>query len=625
MNNRRAFVMALCVCALCAPPSLIALARSFGGQAPPSLIALAHSFGGQAAPSAGTGRLAGVIVTDTASPQPIRRATVRIAAAGVAPRVVGTDDDGRFAFDSLPAGNYTVSAAKSGFVQTFYGAAHPGRAPGASIPIADGARADVTVRMLPGAVITGTITDGTGAPRPGVPVTAIDLRGVRINVAAPVRVLSDDLGVYRIFGLPPGEYLVAASPRLLGQTEGRAVLSGVAMSAVTDAEVQWARGAIASSGIGAAIGPMPPAGASVIYAPVYFPGTTDVTSALPVTLSVGEERAGVNVSLRTVAVAQLAGKLIDDAGQPVTNATVTLAFRNTGQPSPASSLTFSGMVMMPRGTVTPAGFLVVGVAPGDYTITARSGVALRGAGPATGAPTLWSVLDLIVDGRDRSDLNMRMLPGAIVSGQVLFDRGNLTPPADQSTLELSFLTTLLTPLTSASSRAVVEPSGAFRFPGVPPGPYAMRAAVPGAAGWTLKSAMYKGRDLADGAIDLKPGEVLDGLVVTMTDHPAEISGRVIDAAGKPVTRYSVAVFTTDRSLWLPNNRRVKLAAPRADGLYTVTGLPAGEYAVAVVEGADSADLSDSSLLAQLLGSAFKVVVADGERKRQDLQVGGGSW
>jgi len=581
---------------------------------------------GQVAPKVGTGRLAGVIVSDTSSPQPIRRATVRISGAGSAPRVVGTDDDGRFAFDALVAGSYTLSAAKNGFVQTYYGSPHPGRGPGVPIKLADAGRADVMLRMLPGAVITGTITDQSGAPKPGVAVVALDLRGARTNSASPASAVANDQGVYRIFGLPPSEYLVAALPRLMIQSEGRGLIGGVPISGVTDAEVQWARGAIGGAGSGGAIGPMPPAGPPVSYSPVYFPGTTDAAGAAPVTIAVGEERSGVNLALRIVPVAQLAGKLIDDAGQPVTSASVGVSMRNTGQPSAGSILMYNGMLNLPRATVTPAGFSIVGLSPGDYTLTARSGVLTRGSAPPSGAPTLWAVLDVVVDGRDRNDLLMRMLPGAIVSGSVAFDRSNLTPPSDLTKVELSFSTTSLVALNASSSRAVVDGAGTFRFPGVPPGGYAVRVAFPAAAGaapgWVLKSAMYRGHDLADGSIDLKPGDVLDGVVVTLTDRPAEISGRVIDAAGHPVTRYSIVVFTTDGTLWLPYARRARLVLPAADGSFAVSGLPAGEYAVAAVEGADSTDLLDSAFLAQILGSAFKVTLGDGEKKVQDIRISG---
>jgi hypothetical protein len=37
---------------------------------------------------------------------------------------------------------------------------------------------------------------------------------------------------------------------------------------------------------------------------------------------------------------------------------------------------------------------------------------------------------------------------------------------------------------------------------------------------------------------------------------------------------------------------------------------------------EAADLADPAFLEQLLAAAFKVTLADGEQKRQDLRVGG---
>ena len=229
---------------------------------------------------AGSAVLTGVILTDTTDPQPVRRATVRLTGETVAtPRLVGTNDEGRFVFDRLPAGRFTVSATKAGFVQGFHGSIRPGRGPGVPVAVADGQTVDVAIKLLPGAAITGVITDTRGTPMPGVTVAAVDTRAS--GATFPTRVVTDDRGMYRAFGLAPSEYLVSAVPQLVPASAQRGGPVSTVVTAVTDADVQWAKTLGPSPtpvGIGAGGGPGQP-GRTVAYAPVFYPGTTDAAAA----------------------------------------------------------------------------------------------------------------------------------------------------------------------------------------------------------------------------------------------------------------------------------------------------------------------------------------------------------
>ncbi|HEX7779968.1 MAG TPA: carboxypeptidase-like regulatory domain-containing protein, partial [Vicinamibacterales bacterium] len=71
-----------------------------------------------ARPLTGAASLSGIVVTDEAGDRPVRRATVTLSIPGDArsPRIVATDDEGRFAFGGLPGGNFTLSASKPGYV-----------------------------------------------------------------------------------------------------------------------------------------------------------------------------------------------------------------------------------------------------------------------------------------------------------------------------------------------------------------------------------------------------------------------------------------------------------------------------------------------------------------------------
>jgi len=139
----------------------------------------------------------------------------------------------------------------------------------------------------------------------------------------------------------------------------------------------------------------------------------------------------------------------------------------------------------------------------------------------------------------------------------------------------------------------------------------------------LKSAILNGRDLADRPLESIPGTAdLEGVVITFTDRAAGVSGRIIDSRNQPVTQYSIVVFAADRSFWWPGSRRVQRAQPATDGSFTIASLPAGEYAIAAAENVEASDLADPAFLARLLASAYRFSLADGEKKKQDLSVGG---
>src|SRR3954466_10363042 len=133
-----------------------------------------------------------VLADDTGDP--LRNARVGGAGADVAPVV--TDADGRFAIAMPPGGRDILSAAKTGYVK-------------AMTPASD----RVEFRLTRAGVITGHVLDDAGLPLPLMQMVA--QRVVRsaghptFETAASVE--ADDRGEYRIFGLAPGEYVVATA------------------------------------------------------------------------------------------------------------------------------------------------------------------------------------------------------------------------------------------------------------------------------------------------------------------------------------------------------------------------------------------------------------------------------
>src|SRR5262249_56574432 len=82
-----------------------------------------------------------------------------------------TDDRGPSTSAGLPAGGYTIRAARAGWITMAYGARGPMR-PGTAIPLADGQTLSIVARMARGAVMTGTVLDENGQPAVNTGVAA---------------------------------------------------------------------------------------------------------------------------------------------------------------------------------------------------------------------------------------------------------------------------------------------------------------------------------------------------------------------------------------------------------------------------------------------------------------------
>jgi hypothetical protein len=158
------------------------------------------------------------VITGVVSVQgggPLRRARVNLTAPELrGGRTTMTGDQGEYTFSALPAGRYTITASKPSYIDTRFGAKKPGR-PGTPVQLAAGGKVERANIALPkGGVITGVVVDDAGEPAPRTQV-----RVMKYIMSTGEKTLqqagsdqTDDRGMYRIYGLQPGDYLVSAVP-----------------------------------------------------------------------------------------------------------------------------------------------------------------------------------------------------------------------------------------------------------------------------------------------------------------------------------------------------------------------------------------------------------------------------
>ena len=331
----------------------------------------------------GTAQIGGTVVTAGEAPQPLRRATVVATGeqSGVKLTAV-TDDAGAFAFTSLPADRYALAVSKPAYVPSAYGSKRPGGS-GTPVVVTDGQRVTVSVPLLRGSAITGTVRDEQGRAVPDVTVSVLrralatsgerELRSVTIGSAGataqnyaldafPGTAVTDDRGMYRIYGLPPGEYAISAAVR---PPRGSPLESNDVYQ-ITTADLQRAQQLLRGPG-------QSPAGDSVAndpnrggrrvdYVLIYYPGAISRQDATMVTLGAAEDRMGLDITVRLVPTAGVSGYITGPDGSAVSGAQVSVRDPNST----------SGGVFRTTRSGFDGDFVIAGIPPGRYEILASA-------------------------------------------------------------------------------------------------------------------------------------------------------------------------------------------------------------------------------------------------------------
>ena len=535
---------------------------------------------GQQPAKPGTATLRGrVIAADTG--EPLRKAQVRITggqpAVGQPPenRLTTTDVGGRYEFKEVRAGRYSINAQKGSFVGLQWGQQRPNE-PGKPLDVADGQTIERVDFALPrGGVITGRILDEFGDPISDVQVGAMRyqvVNGGRRLINAGRMAQTNDIGEYRLYALPPGDYYVSATLRNFNPLAESDDRSG--------------------------------------YAPTYYPGTSDVAGAQKLTLGVGQTINDINLSLLPIRTSRVSGTAVDAQGRPI---------RGNVQAFPRSSDFFGGPFNVAPGQIRPDGsFTINGLAPGDYTLQAQNQFGGPG-GPIPPNDIEFASADVTVGGGDVTGVVLTAVKPSTISGRIVIGSG------DGSTLKTSAIRV----------GAFPAPTNGVNF-GPFPQPIAIaedwtfqakarqgqtRLQVQGMQPpWNIKAVRYRGFDVIDSGLEVRPGEDLTGVEIEITNKATDLSGLVTNTRGEPVKDYWVVVFHRDREKWKPPSRYIRTSRPDQDGRFKMAGVPPGDYLIVASDTLDPLQATDPDYLDRIQNRGSRFSLGEGETKTLDLKL-----
>ena len=513
----------------------------------------------------------------TADGLPVARAVVMVRRNTFVPRLAETDERGRYVIDRLAAGEYTVEVQKYGFVNRQYGQTGDASI-GRSVTVRSGeAVASIDVMLARGGAIAGTIFDEFGEPLQGVEVRALQVqaiagrrRALRVSTLGSYR--TDDRGQYRLFPLQPGTYVVQAMVRDRVAGEGG-------------------------------------------YAPVYYPGALSVDQAIPTKVGFNAAATAIDLTLTPGNTRSVAGRVLDASGTP-TRAQVLLA---VSERSGATSI--EPVTAMPN----PDGwFSFANVAPGDYVVQANGIMPARDrfGAPVTGARS-FATSFVSVGGDDPPPVELRLSPGATLSGRVIYEGLAEVPPRAMSMI--AFPTNFdRGPMIGAGPMGfALRPDNMFEYKGVF-GPTLLRV-EPGQSDWYVKSIMFKGQDLSDTPFDFGLDGTFSEIDVVISTLGAGLTGRVTDERATSVSDYSVLIFSTFRDRWFTGSRWVKTGRSDQDGTFRIQGLPPGDYWVAAIERVTNAPgvgaiTPEADLLESLSARALRITLGEGQTRDMTLRL-----
>ena len=513
-------------------------------------------------------------VTNAATGEPLKRANIMLMATeprpDYTPYSTSTDAAGNFAMAEIVPGKYRLWADRTGYVRQEYGA-RGATTVGATLTIAPGQElSKVEFRLQPHAVVTGRITDEEGEPIAHVQVQTMSYRYMqgKRQLMPSGNSNTNDLGEYRIFGLPPGRYFLSATLRNQGM-----------MSNIVDRTA----GARANE---------PELG----YAPTYYPGTNDPRSAVLIQVAAGKPLTNMDVRLVRTATVRIRGRVTNASPSPMARPMIMLIPRD------------SGFMLFDRNmstTRSPDGkFELRGVTPGSYYLTAQI---------HNGTENQSVRVPVDVGSADIEGLELAVSPGQEVTGTVRIEGQT---PVNPSMVRIFLEPKDPTPMMGGGSPGVVKEDGTFSLRNVMPDTYRVR--VMGAQNQVYVKSVYAGQQEAkDGEVTVVAGAP-PTLAIVASTAGGQIAGTVKGEKDAPWP--GAAVILAPDTAKRHRQDLFKFATTDQYGKFSLPSLAPGDYKLFAWDSVEMGQWMDPDFLKPYENKGKSITIKENAKETADMEL-----
>ena len=520
-----------------------------------------------------TGTVMGIIRrSGTGQPIPdarvsvVSRAEANAQTATRGPFTAVTDVNGKFTIKGVTPGLFVLIAEAEGYFS--FGETSAATRARKDIAVNESQQTDAgALELVPGAAISGRVAGPDGQPLTAATVQVFQASYVRdrlvFTLARTAR--TDDLGDYRLFWLPPGEYYVRAQYRTSNDSR------------------------------------------SERYGRVYFPGIVDEDAAPPISVSAGAEVSGIDLRVPVMPVSgvKVSGHVISPVDPEAVRVTSVHVV-----PRDRRVLLIDDADSFPNQAIDASNgqFEIRNVMPGAYNIFP---IARDLDGNMRSLPIPVDVVD-----RDIDNLAAVLDPAIDISGRVTLDGGKPGHHVLNGSIGL-------VPLDARPGIGKVFPinpdpeTGEFVLSHLPPGKYGFESRsflVPDIYVADIKM----GQDSIFDRGFIAGSESKEPLDVTLKSQGGAVSGLVFDASRLRAQLYSTVVLVPDPAH--RQNFTLYKHAMSANGNFTFTGVPPGDYKVFAWRSVVPGVWENAPFLQKFEDRGLAVTVATGVEKNVQLTV-----